>query len=305
MNATFFRTSIVRFATAIAITSLVFHAATAAIIFSDGFGDGDRDNNGLDAGAAVTDASDVGIPWLLTDGTSAVNFRAIDDSAGIGSGNALQLNNTASNNRPTVGHFAPVTMADGDKLILRFDARFVSTSSVVDRAIRWGLYHDTNGDDGTVDHGSASSVSVDDIGYNVRIDAGADVSNTTSMDVTRDDSATGTNIIQATTTGISLTSTNAADQFSDILKHHFELSITRSGTGMLVSLQKDSNPAIAGTDPSPPGFVYDEVALGLRSNAAMDMRFDSIEVEYVAVPEPITLYLLAIAVGAATFGRRR
>jgi len=196
-------------------------------------------------------------------------------------------------------------MADGDKLILRFDARFVSTSSVVDRAIRWGLYHDINGDDGTVDHGSASSVSVDDIGYNVRIDAGADVSNTTSMDVTRDDSATGTNIIQATTTGISLTSTNAADQFSDILKHHFELSITRSGTGMLVSLQKDSNPAISGTDASPPGFVYDEVALGLRSNATMDMRFDSIQVEYVPVPEPTTLYLLAIALGAATFGRRR
>lgn len=305
MKAILFRTSIVRFATAVLIASLAFNAASAAIIFSDGFGDGDRDNNGLDAGAAVTDASDVGIPWLLTDGTSAVNFRAIDDSAGIGSGNALQLNNTGSNNRPTVGHFAPVTMADGDKLILRFDARFVSTSTVVDRAIRWGLYHDTNGDDGTIDHGSASSVSVDDIGYNVRIDAGADVSNSTSMDVTRDDSATGTNIIQATTTGISVTSTNAADQFSDTLKHHFELSITRSGTSMLVSLQKDSNPAISGTDASPPGFVYDEVALGLRSNAAMDMRFDNIEVEYIPVPEPTSLCLLTIAVVASMLGRRR
>jgi hypothetical protein len=71
-------------------------AAPAAVIgvFSDGFGDGDRDNNGLDAGATATDPSDVGIPWLLTDGTSAVNFRAIDDSAGIGAGNALQLTGT-------------------------------------------------------------------------------------------------------------------------------------------------------------------------------------------------------------------
>lgn len=305
MKANLFRTFIVRAAMAICIASLSFSAAPAAIIFSDGFGDGDRDNNGLDAGAAVTDASDVGIPWLLTDGTSAVNFRAIDDSAGIGNGNALQLNNTGSNNRPTVGHFAPVTMADGDKLILRFDARFVSTSAVVDRAIRWGLYRDTNGDDGTVDHGSASSVSVDDVGYNVRIDAGADVSNSTSMDVTRDDSATGTNIIQATTTGIGVASTNAADQFSDTLKHHFALSITRSGTSMLVSLQKDSNPAISGTDASPPGFVYDEVALGLRSNAAMDMRFDNIQVEYLPVPEPATVGLLLIAAQAVLLCWRR
>src|SRR5215212_7885013 len=115
--------SFIRLATAILVASCSFNVASAAIIFSDGFGDGDRDNNGLDAGAAVTDATDVGIPWLLTDGTSAVNFRAIDDSAGIGNENALQLNNTGSNNRPTVGHFAPITMADGDKLILRFDAR--------------------------------------------------------------------------------------------------------------------------------------------------------------------------------------
>ncbi len=305
MKAILYRTSIVRFATAIAVTSLALNAASAAIIFTDGFGDGDRDNNGLDAGAAVTDATDVGIPWLLTDGTSAVTFAAVDDSAGIGNGNALQMFNTASNNRPSVGHFSTVTMADGDNLILRFDARLVSTSANVDRAIRFGLYRDTNGDDGTVDHGSASSVSVDDVGYNVRIDAGADSSNSTSMDVTRDDTATGTSIIQATATGISIASTNAVNQLSDALKHHFELSLTRVGTGMFISLQKDSNPAISGTDATPPGFVYDEVALGLRSNAAMDMRFDNIQVAYLPVPEPASLFIFAIAAGALVLRRPR
>jgi hypothetical protein len=311
MKSSLLQTSLIRLAMAIVVASSAYNVATAAIIFSDGFGDGDRDNNGLDAGAAVTDATDVGIAWLLTDGTSAVNFKAIDDSAGIGSGNALQLNNTGSNNRPSVGHFAPITMADGDKLILRFDARLLSTltaagaPTTADRAIRWGLYHDTNGDDGTVDHGSTGTLSVDDVGYNVRVDAGADVSNATSMDVTRDDTATGTSIIQATATGISVTSTNAADQFSDILKHHFELSIMRSGTGMLVSLQKDGNPAISGTDASPPGFVYDEVALSVRSSAAMDMRFDNIQVEYIPVPEPAAMSLLAIATGALMLRRPR
>jgi hypothetical protein len=280
--------------------------ASGAIIVSDGFGDGDRDNNGtLDAGASADPVADVGIPWLLTDGTSAVTFQATNDSSGIGTGNALQLFNTASNNRPAVGHFSPVTLADGDKLILSFDARLVSTSAVVDRAIRFGLYHDTNGDDGTVDHGSTSSVSVDDVGYNVRVDAGTDTSNTTSMDVTRDDSATGTSIIQATTTGLGISSTAAANQFSDALSHHFVLTLERSGTGMLVTLQRDNNGAITGTDATPPGFVYDEIALGVRSNAAMDMRFDNIQLEQVVapVPEPASAAVLAVA-GLAALRRR-
>src|SRR5262245_40237327 len=127
MMADRIRTSIVRAAATMFFVFLSCTIASAAIIFSDGFGDGDRDSNGLDAGATATDPTDVGIPWYLTDGTSAVTFVATDDSAGIGTGNAMQLFNTGSNNRPTVGHFAPITMADGDRLILRFDARLLST----------------------------------------------------------------------------------------------------------------------------------------------------------------------------------
>jgi hypothetical protein len=274
-------------------------------LLSDGFGDGDRDNNGLDAGATATDPLDVGVPWLLTDGTSAVNFRAIDDTGGINTGNALQLNNTGSNNRPSVGHFSAVTLADGDKIVLRFDLRLVATSLNVDRAIRFGLYHDTNADDGAVDHGSTSSVSVDDVGYNARIDSGADASNSTSMDVTRDDTPTGTSIIQATTTGIGVASTNSADQLADFLSHHFEMTLTRNGTGLLVSLQKDSNTPISNTDATPTTFIFDEVALGLRSNAAMDVRFDNIAVEYTpAVPEPASVGLVSL-VATSLIRRRR
>jgi hypothetical protein len=305
MKRTLF-SKLIAHAGAILLAASCFQAASAAIIFTDGFGDGDRDNTGLDAGATATDPSDVGVPWLLTDGTSAVTFLAVDDTAGIGNGNALQLFNTASNNRPTVGHFPAVTLADGDKLILRLDMRLVTTSAVVDRALRFGLYRDTAGDDGTVDHGSASSVSVDDVGYNVRLDAGADVSNTTSMDVTRDDTATGTSIIQATATGISVTSTNAVNQMVDALKHHFELSLTRVGTGLLVSLQKDANGAISNTDATPTGFVFDEVALGLRSNASMDIRVDNIQVEYLQVPEPAGVFLFgAGSLLASLLARRR
>jgi hypothetical protein len=250
----------------------------------------------LDTGADLKKSEDVGIPWLLTDGTTAVTFRAIDDSAGIGSANALQLNNTGSNNRPAVGHFSPVTLADGDKLVLRFDARLVSTSAIVDRAIRFGLYRDTSADDGTVDHGSATSVSVDDVGYNARVDAGNETGNSTSMDVTRDDTSTGTSIIQATATSIGVASTNASDQLlTTTLLNHFEMTLQRSGASLVVTLQKDSNAAISGTDATPTGFVFDEVALGVRSNAAMDMRFDNIQVEYTqGVPEPTCLALFGL-----------
>ena len=305
-----------RASVAFAVAGLLSVATTRGVVITnvnDGFGDGDRDNNGLDSGATATDPLDVGIPWLLTDGTSAVNFRAIDDSGGINTGNALQLNNTGSNNRPAVGHFSPVTLADGDKLVLRFDMRLVSATNLTtgnpqtsDRVIRWGLYRDTNNDDGTVDHGSTGSVSVDDVGYNVRIDALADASNSTTMDVTRDDTPTGTAIIQATTTGIGVASTNAADQMTDALSHHFELSLLRSGTGLVVTLQKDSNPAISNTDATPTGFVFDEVALGLRntSSVVLDVRFDNIQVEYTPAPEPASFALLTLGAAGALLRRR-
>jgi hypothetical protein len=306
MIATGFRTSIASALTPVFLALLSFNPLSAALIVSDGFGDADRDNNGVDGAAVVTDPTDVGVPWLLTDGTSAVTFAASDDSAGIGSGNALQLFNTGTNNRPTLGHFSPITMVDGDRLILRFDARMASTSSNADRTIRFGLYHDTTGDDGTVDHGSGSSVSVDDVGYNARLDAGADVSNSTSMDVTRDDTPTGTSILQATATNLSISSTNAINQMlADGVGHHFELTLLRFGSSMIVTLQKDANAAISGTDASPPAFVYDEVALGVRSSAATDMRFDNIQVEYQPVPEPATFGICLIAMDTLLLTSRR
>jgi hypothetical protein len=308
MIAPGFRTFITRACALVFLALVSFNSLSAALIMSDGFGDGDRDNNGLDTGATATDPSDVGVPWLLTDGTSAVTFAATDDSAGIGSGNALQLFNTGSNNRPSVGHFSPVTMIDGDRLILRFDARMASTSTNADRSIRFGLYRDVNGDDGTVDHGSASSVSVEDVGYNARLDAGPEVTNSTSMDVTRDNDSANTGIIQATATSIGISSTNSINQMlADGVGHHFELTLQRVGASMVVTLKKDANSAISGTDATPPSFVYDEVALGVRSNAATDMRFDNIQVEYQPVPEPASIAICMIATGAllVTSGRRR
>ena len=56
-------------------------------VVTDGFGDGDRDNNGTTE-VAATDALDVGVPWYYAgSGTSNAIQKTVDDSAGIGNGN--------------------------------------------------------------------------------------------------------------------------------------------------------------------------------------------------------------------------
>ena len=294
-------------ATAAALTP---QRAAAATLFTDGFGDGDRDNNGLDTGATATDPTDVGLPWFGAGGTSSFTFQATDDSAGIGSGNALQVFNTASNNRIAIGRLAdPISLADGESLTLRFDMRLLSvknTSGVditADRAVRFGIYNDFAGDYAAGDQSSTSTIYNDEIGYNVRVDAGNDVSNSTTMDVTRDDT-NAAGLIQSTTTGIGVASSNADDKLDDTLSHHFELTLQRVGTGMFVSLQQDGNPAISGTDATPPSFTFHEVAFGVRSNAAMDLRIDNISLEHV-IPEPGGLALAGLAAGGLLARRKR
>ena len=143
----------------------------------------------------------------------------------------------------------------------------------------------------------------DDFGYNARVDGGADASNSTSMDVTRDNEAAHTAIIQATTTGISVASTNAANQFDDAVSRHFVLTLVRNGNSMNVSLQQDGNPVISNTDNSPPTFTFNEIAFGVRSNAATDLRIDNVQL--VFVPEPGAASLLVAASALALSRRRR
>jgi hypothetical protein len=286
-------------------------ASIVTNIVTDGYGDGDRDNNGLDAGATATNPSDVGIPWYDAAGTSAFTFQATDDSAGIGSGNALQVFNTGSNNRPMAGHFTSQALNDGDSLALSFDMRLLSsknTSNVdvtADRAIRFGIYNDS-GTWTSGDKGSSDLTYNDDVGYNARVDSRADVSNSTSMDVTRDDTSDTAAILQATATSLGISSTNAVNQLVDTNKHHFVLTLTRNGTTMAVSLQQDSNAAISGTDATPPGgFIYNEIAFGVRSNAAMDLRIDNVSLDYTAAPEPAAFTLLTLGAAAGSLRRRR
>src|SRR5437870_1840032 len=98
MHLLTWRAGLARAGAALLLATLPVTAAHAAVIVKDGFGDGDRDNNGTSETAA-TDATDVGVPWYYAGGgTSNAILKAIDDSAGIGTGNALQLSNSTGQN---------------------------------------------------------------------------------------------------------------------------------------------------------------------------------------------------------------
>jgi hypothetical protein len=287
-------------------------AARASVITNvatDGFGDGDRDNNGT-AEVAATDPTDVGLPWYYAgSGTSSAILQSVDDSAGIGNGNALQLfNSPGQNNRPIAGHLpSTVSLNDGDSVVLRFDMRLANTPAVVDRTFRFGLYND-GGDYVAGDRGSTDTTYNTDVGYLARVDLGADVSNSTTMDITRDDTNAAT-ILGSTATTLSpaMQSTNTANQLVDNNKHHFEMTITRNGTGFNLSLQEDANTLLTGTDASPGvvGFNFNSVMFTARSNALTDYRFDNIGVDYIAAPEPAAFTLLALGAAAGSLRRKR
>src|SRR3954447_5697812 len=90
------------------LASATLRCASAAVVFTDNFSDGDR--NG----------------FFLARGTSGVTLSVLDDSAagGIGSGNALDVSQSGTgttSNRPIVAYFASQTLNDGDKLIFIAD----------------------------------------------------------------------------------------------------------------------------------------------------------------------------------------
>ena len=149
--------------------------ASAATIFFDGFGDGDRNNNGT-ADGPVQDATDVGVVWLRASGSSSTNspnVTIVDDSAGLGSGNALSIVPGVTTARRISTAFAPITLGEvGDYIDIAFDIRLAASVNS-DKTLRFGLFNEgtiltANEFDGNSSVGSLN----DDFGYFVQLDTG-------------------------------------------------------------------------------------------------------------------------------------
>lgn len=160
------------------LAALLSAPASGDIIASDGFGDGDRNNDGA-AEAAATDASDTGLIFVRSSGSKSNDSPAvtvIDDANGIGDGNALSVNgNGSKSTRRMLAAFDAVTLGAADEFIsVSFDARHHGAAPVADRKFRFGLFNE--GAKKTVndfDGNSTNDTHADDMGYYVGLDSGA------------------------------------------------------------------------------------------------------------------------------------
>ncbi len=133
----------------------------AALLVSDPFTDGSRSNtNGGDLQGLV----------YYQGQTSGSTLTVADDSAGLGTGNALLFSPVAGFNK-YLAYFPPVLLTNaGDFITLSFDYRFTSAPSNLTAAFRVGLYHTL----GTRQSADASSGGIrdDDLGYGFQTNPG-------------------------------------------------------------------------------------------------------------------------------------
>ena len=166
-----------RFLSTTALAALLCLPAAGDTVASDGFGDGDRDNDGT-AEAAATDASDIGLVFVRSSGSKSSDSPAvtvIDDAKGIGDGNALSVKgNGSKSTRRVLAAFNPVTLSAADEFIsVSFDARHDGPAPDADRKFRFGLFNE--GGNKTVadfDGNSTNDTHADDEGYYVGLDTG-------------------------------------------------------------------------------------------------------------------------------------
>ncbi len=148
---------------------------------TDGFGDADRNNDGvidlydtdvnlsgtlndpvLDAGLmeieTAEDASDVGVIWSATrgftgsnDGDPKPNLKVVDDSAGFGTGYALsyEAKGGGSSAIGAFGQSIAVGPNVGDKVVVSLNFRINPntvnpTAPPAQSELRWGLFQDTD-----------------------------------------------------------------------------------------------------------------------------------------------------------------
>lgn len=264
--------------------------AQSQVLVSDGFGDGDRDNDGVLEGP-VTDAGDIGQAWYFARGSSAVTASIAADT-GIGSGNALDLVSDTASSRFLISNFAATTLADGDRITLAMDVRITENpinpvdsggAGDGDRRLRMGLYN-SRGTHVTEDS-SDLTLTDDDTGYNIQIDTGTADGGTTITG--RGDPAPS--LLGGSSVSMGASGTDSASAATNTAKR-YEYVIRRVGNDLSFALVVDGVVAQEGSileadlTANDLDYTFDTVAFG-TSGAAIDYRVDNIEVLYIAAPE--------------------
>ncbi len=280
------------------------HASGALI--ADGFDDGGR-----------TDTPD-GINWyaingLTGGGTQKPGLSVVDDTAGIGSGNALLVDAVGANSEAigVLGQSVSLGSNVGDKIQLSFDFRINGDHNGGD--LRFGIYQDTDGELGTggwgVSDGDFDADSpgvIGDTGYYLRIPLQA------NGDGARINDEANVNNILGGGGDQDFVSAPASGTFSgivDTLPHTITFTVERTGPGvndLLPTLDLDGTSfgAADGNDTIPSALSFDYFVAVTTSDT--DWLLDNFRMESVnAVPEPSTLLLGLASALVGCCGRRR
>ncbi len=313
---------------ALLLGAFIVAQASATSVFFDGFGDADRNNDGTLEG--IVDANnEVGPAWWFARGTSGVTLTIDDDSAGIGSLNAIHLDTTTSRTRMLGAALGPGGSLGtkslnniGDKLTLSFDLRSNEVEDS-DKSFRFGFSNDGGTGQG-FDDGFGNFVPGDN-GTNAQTDDNtgyyASISWGTPTGVTADilgdvvDTVLDNDTFMGGPDSIDFgaNTTAAAGSINDLLKHSIVFSVERVAddavtsdpVDYLLELSIDGSTLISrrlsegGADPHVSDFQY--VYIG-TNGGRLDYLWDNANVDYV--PEPTSL-VLALVGGLLGFGRKR
>ncbi|HSI08406.1 MAG: hypothetical protein ACAH89_02905 [Rariglobus sp.] len=235
----------------------------AELLVEETFSDGGRTN-----GADARDSA-----WFTIDAPGTA-LAVVDDTAGIGAGNALRLSPTTTSQGLTAMLPYLVTLEDGEVLRLSFTYRFTGTTNLNQGGrLRFGLYNSW----GTPTTSDANDVvRPNDDGYYAGTNPGSNNTAGTTLaresngsELTMSGGATGIGVAGASVSG----GTTA---------HAAVFTVTRSGNSIVVSASIDGQTAAAATDTEPVTTSFDEIAITFGIAAPPSpMLIDNVTVEYL------------------------
>ncbi|MEM1184233.1 MAG: GC-type dockerin domain-anchored protein [Planctomycetota bacterium] len=281
--------------TAFGIASLIAAAGAFAqpqVLLSDGFGDGDRDNDATLDGVA-TDPGDTGAAWYYARFTSNATVDIVDDTGSSGFGSAFNVQTATTFTRPFAAAFTPTTLNDGDSIRFSFLVRITEMpidatdagalpTGTTDRRFRFGLYNG-NGTPLPMMDNSDSTIVDNDTGYVSQIDVGSADGNSYSM---FGDKADG--ILGGSSVALGATDDNV-DNFIGNDARRVEMILTRNGDTMDVALLLDGElrqtgmAAAADIVAENLPFTFEYAAFG-TSGGSFDYLVDNVLVEYIPAP---------------------
>ncbi len=253
--------------------------AWGVVVVNDPFTDGNRSN--------TTGGDTAGLVWFQGQ-PSPATLTVVDDSAGIGSGNAVKLTPDSGNFRKFLGFFNTQTLAaTGDTLRLNFNYRFATAPTTASAGLRFGFYNSNatkQSSDGFGTTTPPATTRNDDKGYLASANAG--VAPTLPTAVNRE--AAGDDILGGSAPGnVVVLNSTGGTVASGTASHHARFEITRLANGDLqLSAQIDNLAPATGIESiaSVTAYAFDEIAIGLSGTGNQaPLLVDTVLVEFINV----------------------